>query len=522
MPLERGAIAILDSKDNQKIGVVYTPEYWATWAIRKFEILDLWAAGSTVVDPTVGDGSFVRSLVSEAQDRGVPISQKMISNLYGFDIREEGIKDLAGYLHQTMNLSVSETNFKRLDVILDSLPKKFDIVMGNPPWANFTTLPSEYKQLLKPKYIEYGLTSKTHSTLLGNSRIDIAALVVSRMMADGLNENGKLLMFLPTSIFDGIAHEPFRKFETKQTLYFLNSLFDFGNEGIFSSGGLHGTNFAFAEFSLEPSPDEFVPEFRRIEEGWERVQGRLLPSTPTMQVNQLGGLISIGADSKPRQGTNTCGANGVFFGDVVDGSIEDKTLIFRSLDGVESEIESSLVFPLVMRDNLLSSEVSPSRFVLLPYDSITGKPLTESQMDLLPNSKKYFSSQKDRLESRKGTLIRSSMKNYGYWSLLGVGKYSFAPFKLIWLTAGQSKFEPRVVSSYAGKPWQANQSLQAFMPFQDLWSAEETASLMVEKLGNVGLGLLGTPKSLSWAQPGRVGKLLTFSSRSDKSLTHLF
>lgn len=522
MPLERGALEISDLKDSQKIGVVYTPEYWATWAIRKFAVLDSWAAGATIVDPTVGDGAFVRALVSEAQDRGLPISQKMISNLYGFDIREEGIKDLASYLRQNLNISVPETNFKRLDVILDPLPMKFDIVMGNPPWANFTNLPSQYKELLKPKYIEYGLTSKTHSTLLGNSRVDIAALVVSRMMTDGLNENGKLLMFLPTSIFDGIAHEPFRNFKAKQAPYFLNSLFDFGNEGIFSSGGLHGTNFAFAEFSWEPSQDDFVPEFRRTEDGWERVDGRLLPSTPRTQVNQLRDLVIIGTDSKPRQGINTCGANGVFFGDVIAGSIEDRTLIFRSLDGIESEIESSIVFPLMMRENLLRGDVSPSRFVLLPYDSQTGKPLTETQMDLLPYSKEYFSSQRARLESRKGTLIQSSMANYGYWSLLGVGKYSFAPFKLIWLTAGQSQFEPQVVSSYAGKPWQANQSLQAFMPFQDLHTAQETASQMLEKLGNVGLGLLGTPRSLSWAQPGRVSKLLTFSSSSDQSLTHLF
>ena len=495
--------------DSQRIGVVYTPEYWSSWAISHFHVVDSWVSGKTIVDPTVGDGSFIRSLIEETLKAESKITEQMISNLYGFDILPQGIDSLRNFLKSEYGIHVSSSNFRKFDAVLDTFPKKFDVVIGNPPWANFTALPSEYKEILKPKYAEYGLLSKTHSTLLGNSRVDIAALIVSRLMADALADGGALLMFLPTSLFDGVAHEPFRKFNAKGVQYYLNSLFDFGNEGIFGEAGSHGTNFAFAEFSHSPNSSQIVPEFRLFKDSWKLRNRRNLPSVPAEHSIPKSGLIEIHKGSKPRQGLNTCGANGTFFGEVISGSLHDPTVTFRNLDGEEFQIESSIVFPLLMRDNITKGIESPLRFVLLAYNPLTAKPLGKDEMQNLPLSQSYFEGKASKLLGRKGTLIQSGMSKTAPWCLLGVGPYSFAPFKLLWLTAGQSTFDPQVVSTIQCKPWQANQSLQAFMAFSTDSEARKIKQSLATTLDEIGLQSLGTPKSLSWAQPGRVSSLLS-------------
>jgi hypothetical protein len=502
-------LRISSLEDNERIGVVYTPSFWSSWAINHFGVVESWVSGKSVIDPTVGDGSFIQALVEETLRSGSEITSEMIENLYGFDLRSEGIESLKQALKENYGIELSSSNLRKFDAVLEPFPQKFDVIIGNPPWANFTQLPEEYKEILKPKYQEYGLLSNTHSTLLGNSRVDIAALVVSRLMEDALADDGVLLMFLPTSLFDGVAHEPFRNFKAKSVQYYLNSVFDFGNQGIFGDGVNHGTNFAFAKFSFLPSDTSTVPEFVLTKDSWQSQNKRSLPSVPSDHSIRQVGLVPVSKDSKPRQGLNTCGANGVFFGDLVSGSLRDRVVGFRNLDGESFEIESSIVFPLLMRDNLTKGIKSPLRFVLLPYNPKTAKPLTKEEIQDLPLAEKYFTNKVPRLLTRRGTLIQSGMSKTSPWCLLGVGPYSFAPFKLLWLTAGQSTFDAHVISSSDSKPWQANQSLQAFMAFQTAGDALTMKDALTQTLGVVGLRSLGTPKSLSWAQPGRVSRLLS-------------
>ena len=78
--------------------------------------------------------------------------------------------------------------------------------------------------------------------------------------------------------------------------------------------------------------------------------------------------------------------------------------------------------------------------------------------------KQYLIEVRGKLEARKGTLIRSAIAKGVWWSLLGVGPYSFAPYKVIWEAYGKSDFQPVILNSAEGQMWQANQAMQAFIP----------------------------------------------------------
>ena len=79
-------ISALD--DSEKIGAVYTPAKWAEWAVSEFELPQLWAAGARIADPTMGDGAFIKALISTCHKERIYITPGMISRLHGFDIDE--------------------------------------------------------------------------------------------------------------------------------------------------------------------------------------------------------------------------------------------------------------------------------------------------------------------------------------------------------------------------------------------------------------------------------------------------
>src|SRR3989344_472428 len=102
-----------------------------------------------------------------------------------------------------------EKHFFKGDIFFQEKEIKTDLLIGNPPWVNFSDLEETYKEKTKHLYIHYGLVKNPKDLLLGNARTDIATLVVAKVLHSNLNENGKAIFFLPLSIFqnDGANQE---------------------------------------------------------------------------------------------------------------------------------------------------------------------------------------------------------------------------------------------------------------------------------------------------------------------------
>ena len=165
-------------------------------------------------------------------------------------------------------------------------------------------------------------------------------------------------------------------------------------------------------------------------------------------------------------------------------------------------LPSKYVFPLLTAKNFRESNYPAEKWVLLPY-ATTGKPLEKNQLKSEPELWDYLLTHQEDLTSRKGSLIGAWFKKGYWWALLGVGAYNFMPYKIVWEAYGKKEFHPIIVE---GK-WQANQSLQAFIPTRTIEEAQHVLQELKNPAVEAYLLSLKMEGTMNWAQPGKIKKL---------------
>ena len=480
------------------IGEVFTPLKWAKWLINRWGIFDAWIDGAHICDPTAGKGSFVFALLDIARRRGVPITPERLSRLTLIEMNAVHLAWFKKNVKQEFSVDFPASQLFCQDVIIESHAGKYDILIGNPPWVNFGDLPSDYKTRLKPFFLAEGLAPDRQQLLLGSSRIDIAALVLKIVLGKLLKKNGVGYFYLPLSLFFGDgAHEGFRNYSANQRDFAVDTVYEFTSTKVFE--GVN-TSYGCAKFRCDTRQTFPVPYFRELDGEW--IEHKAVPlkdsADPWRVVRNLDELntgttfnINLSPTQTPRQGVNTCGANSVFI-------FQDKP----------THLPGAFLYPLATKEIWRQDASFPHKWVLLPYHQQTGKPLTQHQIEGHTCLKEYLHSAEEMLRSRKGTLLRAAIDRGYWWGLLGVGTYSFAPFKVMWEAYGKSRFNPIVLSCVDGQAWQGNQSMHAFIP---CWS-EDAAHRIKNALENPEIPILlrqlnGAGKC-NWAQPGKIKKIL--------------
>ena len=487
------------------IGEVFTPLKWAKWLIDKWNIFDAWIDGAHICDPTAGKGAFILALLEIARCRGVPITSDRLSRL---TLIERNVLHLAWFrkkVKQEFGVDFPVSRLFCQDVIMEPHAGKYDILIGNPPWVNFADLPSDYKACVKPFFLSEGLVPDRQQLLLGSSRIDIAALVLKIALGHLLKENGIGCFYLPLSLFFGDgAHSGFRNYRANQRDFAVDTVYEFASTQVFK--GVN-TSYCCAKFRGDTRQTFPVTYFRELSGRWTEHKAVPLNDSADLWrvVRDLNELntgttvdLNLSAAQTPRQGVNTCGANSVFI-------FEDKPL----------HLPEAFLYPLATKGIWRPEASFSHKWILLPYHQETGKLLTQHQIDHHVSLKEYLQSAEEVLRSRKGTLLRAAIDRGYWWALLGVGPYSFAPFKVIWEAYGKNQFNPVVLSSVNGQAWQGNQSMHAFIPCL----SEDAAYRVKNALENPEIPKLlrqlnGTGKC-NWAQPGKMKKILSFRKSND-------
>lgn len=490
----------LQREKENSIGQVFTPLKWAEWVIEKWGIFDAWINGASICDPTSGQGVFILALLQIAKRNGISITNERLSRLSVIEIDLSLIEDFEKRVTHKFNIEFSRLQVYNKDIITDIHDIKYDILIGNPPWVNFTDLPELYKDRIKSYFIEEGLVQDKQQILLGSSRIDIAALILKIAIGKLLNNKGCAYFYLPTSLFFGDgAHTGFRNYNANCRNFSVSEVYEFTSNSIFK--GI-STSYCCAKFICDTIQHFPIPYFKESNTNWVEYKAfPFMDITDPWRIAKenedfnIGETINIKLTSKqkPRQGVNTCGANSIFI-----------------FDKKPEKLPKEFIYPLATKDVWVNDSPTPYKWIFLPYCHQIGKPLTWRQIEKYDGLADYLNKYSKTLKSRKGVMLKSYMKKGNWWSLLGVGSYSFAPYKVIWQAYGKNDFNPIILGGIDGQPWQGNQAMHAFIPCWDKADAQRIKSLLenpeIPKL----LRQLNGSGKCNWAQPGKMKKILMF------------
>lgn len=496
------------------LGAHFTPREYAKWVIEEFQLTDKWRAGASFFDPTAGDGIFLSTLIELTEAAGHPVSKAMMDSLFASEIHppffERLVRNVSGKTQHSINLD----NFREMDFAIENFSSKVDIIIGNPPWKNFSEIPDDfygrtnYREVLKKKFRYYGIVQPRQQLLLGNSRVDIATLIASKAIYENLNANGKAYFFLPLSLlFNSGAHAQFLSCSIREKKFAFSALYDFHQERAFPAVR---TRYGLLEIAADQTCT--FPVRAKIHTGlhWEERSldrafsddGPLVLVKPGKNLHDATRL-KIQAESRPRQGVNTGGANPVLHFVHLENE-------FRSLAGEVYNGDPALLKPLLPTGSV-QREI-PHRYVLLPYRN------DGSLMDWGELQEKganiYFEKIKESLIKRKGIYIRAKIESGKWWAMLGVGSYSFASYKVYWPAYGSAAFSPLLLTPEDNSfgIWQGNQALHASMSFSSGEKAEEVLSYLKQPFIEDFFASSSITRSRSFAQPGRVSRLFDIQS----------
>jgi hypothetical protein len=86
--------------------------------------------------------------------------------------------------------------------------------------------------------------------------------------------------------------------------------------------------------------------------------------------------------------------------------------------------------------------------------------------------------------------------------MFDVGRYSFAPHKVVWQGMGAYRMQAAVQEAFAGKPVMSNQAVQPFIAVRDADEAHYLAACLNSPLFEFAVICHGQAGGKSFAQPG--------------------
>lgn len=497
--------------NNLHIGDIFTPLKWAKFAIDRFNLSREFKAGKSFFDPTCGNGSFLRALSPH---------RNAAMNFFGIELNRNHYESLISYV-KSASFDFSAENFLCSDFILTADKRKFDFLVGNPPWLNFVDLPDSLKEAYKKVFVQYGVAGDAKSLLLGSSRADLSTLVIAKSMFENLKPNGVAVFYLPLSIFtnDG-ANKNFRSYKILNRDFSVEEIVDLSDEKIFEN---ISTKYCLVKFQIDKTQAFPIPYYRFKAGLFER-----LNAAPIFQKNDPLSIQSMVAanftesdlklniSAVPRQGINTCGANDLM---ILEPTPHDGGIRYRNGLGHEVDLEPKFVRALIMNDNFKEGIKAPLKFILIPHDEVSGKPVSEEYLQQFPKTYQYLQRYRETLENRKGTLIQAQIKKGAWFSLLGVGPYTFLQHKVVWRAYGQKTFNPKLFIDTPEIKWVPNQALQCYVAFENATKASQALVKLKNPLIERYLLSQNAGGSPNWAQPGRMKKLfLAPNERAQENL----
>ena len=357
---------------------------------------------------------------------------------------------------------------------------RVDYVAGNPPWVNWESLPTAYRDALKPLWQEYGLFTLSGSAgRLGGGKKDLSMLFVYGGVDNYLIDSGRLGFVITQTVFktrgagDGFRRLRFLRDKKKVVLKPV-AVHDLSEMQVFEGATNRTAVFVCEkqrqEFSYPVSyvvwsgparieQDESLPAVFKLTQRFEMRAIPVEPGKPsspwlTAKGKALVGIQKVIAKSEygAFEGVNTGGLNGCFWIQILQEQQGGSLLIENLFDvgkikveQTRTSIEPDLIYPLLRGRDVLRWQALPSAYIILAQDTNRGKGITEAEMKKLPKTFAYlrrFEGNPKRPE--RGTLRgRALYKQYfdpsdPFYSMYNVGPYTMAKWKVVWPEVGHT------------------------------------------------------------------------------------
>lgn len=161
---------------------------------------------------------------------------------------------------------------------------------------------------------------------------------------------------------------------------------------------------------------------------------------------------------RARSGIDTGGGNGIYWIRILK-SLPNGNLFIENLPEagrkkipkVQREVERDLVYPLLRGKDVERWKATSLEYIIAPHSPTTGmQAFSEKLMRIdYPKTFDYFLRLKQYISSRRTLKIFGGSTKHWY-SLFKIGKYTFAPYKVVWKEIAKD-FVASVISSVKDK-----------------------------------------------------------------------
>lgn len=346
---------------------------------------------------------------------------------------------------------------------------RFDLVVGNPPWVNWESLPKAYRERTRPLWEKTGLFAfRGRRAGLGHGKVDVAMLMSYVATDELLEENGRLAFVITQTVFKTAgAGKGFRRFRVGDTgphihvdqvddLVDLNPFVGATNRTALLTWtrdrrGRYPVRYVLWQRTAPGAIDLSLT----LDEVGARTRQLALVAAPVSASDATSAWLTAPRDLVPalrkiaenderfyeaHAGVYSGGANGVYWltvdglpdvhGRVAVTNLHDigKTTIPQRYGRVEQE----LVHPLVRGRDVSRWRVTPSASILFVHDVTTGAGYSEELMRKRYPGALAFLEGFENILRRRAAYRLYFQPTDPYWSMFDVGEYTLAPHKVVW------------------------------------------------------------------------------------------
>ncbi|WP_157049104.1 Eco57I restriction-modification methylase domain-containing protein [Syntrophomonas palmitatica] len=360
----------------------------------------------------------------------------------------------------------------------------FDVIVGNPPWLRWSSLPETYRNTIKPFCVQYGLFSSDN--FVGGIESDISTMVLYTAAQKWLRTGGRLAFLITRTVFKTESSEGFRKFRVPndQTLQFrVIKVEDFTDlkpfEGATNKPALvviekgKKTKYpvkwtVWKRINRNPIGDSYDLKEVKRETDVVKLVAHPLKNEGDPWLTVLPSLLDqclalVRKDESDyylaRKGICT-DCNGIYYGNILSKrgkqqvTFENSPELGRNnkVTKVRANIEKSLIYPIARGREVSAFHWNFSGvYGIVPQSGMDGFPRL-TMLRQYPKALNFFNNFNAILPTRASFRRYHLKRNAPIYSCWNVGPYTFSPYKVAWAEIS-GKFSACVISSFNSEYW---------------------------------------------------------------------